>query len=71
MSLRLKEDTEMKTFLLATVIAQAATQAHAETYTYACEIMTNPTGNTVDQRFETHLAKIVANKPTCQWRGTT
>ena len=56
----------MKTFLLATTMITTliATQAHAEPFTYACEIV-------VDLRFETHLAKIDEQKNTFQWRGKT
>ena len=46
------------------VIALTATQARAETFTYACEIV-------VDLRFETHLAKIDEQKHTFHWRGKT
>jgi hypothetical protein len=49
---------------LATAIAFTATQVHAETYTYACEII-------VDLRFETHLVKIDERKKTLKWRGKT
>ena len=54
----------MKKFLLATVIALTATQARADTYTYACEIVVGLTN-------ETHLAKIDEQKHTFQWRGKT
>jgi hypothetical protein len=46
------------------LVALLATQARAETFTYACEIV-------VDLRFETHLAKIDEQKNTFQWRGKT
>ncbi len=50
--------------LIATVIGFTATQAHAEAFIYACEIV-------VDLRFETHLAKVDEQKHTFQWRGKT
>jgi hypothetical protein len=54
----------MKRLLLATAITLTATQARAEPFIYACEIV-------VDLRFETHLAKIDEQKHTFQWRGKT
>jgi hypothetical protein len=54
----------MKQLLIATVIGFTATQAHAEPFIYACEIV-------VDLRFETHLAKVDEQKHTFQWRGKT
>ena len=58
------KEVTVKKLLLASLVALLTTQAHADSFTYSCEIV-------VDLRFETHLVKIDEQTKTLKWRGKT